>query len=139
MRPADSVAPRPGHERRSPEQLLAAVTRQRTATSGLDAGNPEWISNLELVVEPRLASAAVYLAASSAQMDTVELGILEGNEDGPALDTRVGFDIDTTEYKTRHVFGVKALDWRGLVKIPIATPPSTHRAAGSEELSRRTR
>jgi hypothetical protein len=35
--------------------------------------------------------------------------------------TRVGFDIDMTEYKARHTFGVQALDYRGLVKMPVTS------------------
>jgi hypothetical protein len=79
------------------EMLLASGTR--TATSTLDAENPEWISRLTLVVEPRLPTGAVYLATSPIQIDTVELGLLEENARGPVLDTRVGFDIDMTEHK----------------------------------------
>jgi hypothetical protein len=74
---------------------------------------------LTLVVEPRLPTGAVYLATSPSQIDTVELGLLEENARGPVLDTRVGFDIDMTEYKARHTFGVQALDYRGMVKIPV--------------------
>ena len=101
------------------EMLLASGTRQSTATSTLDAENPEWISRLTLVVEPRLPTGAVYLATSPNQIDTVELGLLEESARGPVLDTRVGFDIDMTEYKARHTFGVQALDYRGMVKMPI--------------------
>ena len=113
------------------EQLLAAGSRPRTVT--LDAENPEWISKLVLVVEPRLAaSAGVYLAANSAQIDTVELGVLDENEAGPMVDTRQGFDIDQVDYKVRHVFGPKALDWRGLVRIPITTPPTVFESRHAE-------
>jgi hypothetical protein len=62
--------------------LLAAATRTITTTAAV---MPEWIGNLQLVVEPRLADGAVYLAADTAQIDTVELGLLEENEDGPTL------------------------------------------------------
>jgi Mu-like prophage major head subunit gpT len=100
------------------EMLLASGSRTATATR--DAENPEWISRLTLVVEPRLPTGNVYLATSPTQIDTVELGLLEENVNGPVLDTREGFDIDMREYKARHTFGVQALDYRGMVKMPIS-------------------
>jgi phage major head subunit gpT-like protein len=80
----------------------------------------QWIGGLELVVEPRLASGAIYLAAGSDQIDTFELGLLGENEDGPTIIEDREFVIDIIRWKVRHVFGVKALDWRGLVKMPIS-------------------
>lgn len=111
----------PADEQRA-EVLLAASSRVRfgTVTEGVDAARPSWLSTLELVVEPRLAGLdAAYLAADSAQIDTIELGVLEANEMGPAIEERREFVTDVIAWKARHVCGAKALDWRGLVKIDL--------------------
>jgi phage major head subunit gpT-like protein len=104
------------------ENLLAAATRVRTGSVevGTDAARPEWIARLTLVVEPRLTDAAVYLATAPTQIDTVELGHLPENADGPVIVEERAFVMDAMSWKARHVVGVKALDWRGLVQIPIS-------------------
>jgi len=73
---------------------------------------------LTVISEPRLdanSSTAWYLAASPDQIDILLHGVLEGNE-GPAIDTRVGFDIDGIEIKCRLDVAFKVADWRGLFK-----------------------
>ena len=90
------------------------------STSAIEATTPIWLTGLTLVVEPRLADDAVYLAADSAQIDTVELGRLAENESGPVIEEEREFSRDVRRWKVRHVFGAKALDWRGMVKVPIA-------------------
>jgi HK97 family phage prohead protease len=97
------------------EALLANATRRVT----VEKTTPEWIANLELVVEPRLANTAAFLAADSAQIDTVELGLLEENMSGPVIEQEEEFRRDVARWKVKHVAGAKALDWRGLVKLPI--------------------
>lgn len=75
-------------------------------------------SALTPVVEPRLdanSAAAWYLAADPMQIDTIEYAYLEG-EEGPYLESRVGFEIDGIELKVRLDFAAKALDYRGLYK-----------------------
>ncbi len=54
-------------------------------------------------------------------MDTVEYAYLEGNE-GVFTETRQGFHVDGVEIKCRHVFGAKAIDWRGLFRNDGAAP-----------------
>lgn len=98
------------------ELLLANASRQ-TSTEKTTAA---WISQLELVVEPRLTANAVYLAADSAQIDTCELGLLEENIGGPVFEEERGFVRDETSWKVRHVLGTKFLDWRGIVKVPTS-------------------
>lgn len=114
-----ALAPRfwivPAERETAAEQILSNATR-RTST---EKTTPEWIASLELVVEPRLANTAAYLAADASQVDTVELGLLEENMGGPVLDEDQEFARDERRWKVRHVFGSKALDWRGLVKLPI--------------------
>lgn len=104
----------PDHETAA-ETVLANASRRMTT----EKSTAEWIASLELVVEPRLGSTATYLAADAGQVDTVELGLLEENIGGPHLETEQGFGTDESRWKIRHTAGVKALDFRGLVKMPI--------------------
>lgn len=86
--------------------------------------------NLEIIPEARLdngidnkavgaaiagSATAWYLAASPAQVDTVEISYLEGQR-GVYIETRQGFDVDGLEVKARLDVGAKALDHRGLLK-----------------------
>ena len=73
----------------------------------------------QLVVEPRLASTGVFLAADPNQIDTVELGLLEENMAGPYIEAEQGFDSDESRWKIRHTAGVKAIDYRGMVKMAV--------------------
>ncbi|MGE0715642.1 MAG: prohead protease/major capsid protein fusion protein [Alphaproteobacteria bacterium] len=94
------------------QQLLAAITANTSS-----AVNP-FAGSLTQIVEPRLSAASTaawYLSADPAQIDTIEYGSLDGSE-GVFVDTRVGFDVDGVEIKARHDFGAKAIDWRGLYR-----------------------
>lgn len=101
----------------SAELIIANATRHTTT----ERTSPEWVGNLALVVEPRLTEGAVVFAASYDQIDTVELGLLEENLGGPVLEEEREFDRDVLRWKVRHVFGAKALDWRGLARVPVTT------------------
>jgi len=71
------------------------------------------------LVEPRLDAnslTAWYLFAG-AGTDIIEYAYLEG-EEGPAVDSRIGFDIDGLEIKCRLDFDAKVIDWRGVWKNP---------------------
>ncbi|MGH8698097.1 MAG: prohead protease/major capsid protein fusion protein [Burkholderiales bacterium] len=118
-----SLVPRflivPAEREQASEVLLAAATRTITTAPSSDTV-PSWIGDLRLVVEPRLANGAVYLAADPPQIDTCELGLLEANQDGPTVETEREFIVDTQRYKVRHVFAAKFLDWRGIVKQPLS-------------------
>lgn len=89
--------------------------------------NP-FAGRLTVISEPRLevgigASAgsaiAWYLSADPNQIDVVEYAYLEG-ENGPTVESRIGFDVDGLEIKCRHDFGAKVIDFRGLFKNPGA-------------------
>ena len=70
------------------------------------------------IIEPVLdanSTSAWYLAASSAQVDTVEYCYLDGAE-GPVIESEVGFETDGVSYKCRLDFAAKAVDYRGLLK-----------------------
>lgn len=71
---------------------------------------------LTVVVEPLIDghdNGAYYLAADPAQIDTVELSFLNG-EEAPVLESDLHFETDTYRYKVRQTFGAAAIDWRGL-------------------------
>jgi hypothetical protein len=75
---------------------------------------------VEPIVESILdgnSTTAWYLAASSADVDTVEWCYLEGAE-GPQMSSRLGFTIDGVEVKVSLDFGAAVIDHRGLYKNP---------------------
>lgn len=75
---------------------------------------------LLVIAEPRLdanSETAWYMSASTDQVDIIELCYLEG-EEGPMVESRVGFDIDGLEIKARLDVAAKVIDWRGLHKDP---------------------
>jgi hypothetical protein len=61
------------------------------------------------------SSAIWYLAADPAQIDTIEISFLEG-EESPVLEQEWDFDRDCYKYKIRQTFGAKAIDYRGLYR-----------------------
>jgi hypothetical protein len=70
------------------------------------------------VVEPRLhdgSATAWFGAAEPSTIDTIEFAYLQGHE-GVFTETRNGFEVDGVQVKCRHVFGAKAIDFRGLFK-----------------------
>lgn len=77
---------------------------------------------VEPIVESVLdavSSTAWYLAASTAQVDTVEYCYLDGAE-GVQLSSRPGFTVDGMEFKASLDFAAATIDWRGLDKNPGA-------------------
>lgn len=99
-------------------QLVVATTQPAT-----DANTNPFKGRLEPIVEPRLqaASAAIwYLFADPAQIDTIEYAYLEG-EEGPVVETRLGWEIDGMEIKVREDFAAKAIDHRGMAKSAATT------------------
>jgi hypothetical protein len=114
-----------------PAALSATASVLLTSTSdpavgGSAVGNanvnnlygPNGDRRLKLIVEPQLDLASTanwYVAASSGQVDTVEVAFLDG-EESPILENEWDFDKDVYKYKIRQTFGVKAIDWRGLYR-----------------------
>lgn len=96
------------------DQFVTVITPQAAGSV-----NP-FQNKLQVIAEPRLdavSATAWYLAASVAQVDILELMYLEG-EEGPRVESRVGFDIDGLEIKCGLDVAAKAIDWRGLHKDP---------------------
>lgn len=83
--------------------------------------NP-FAGRLEVISEARLDAASAvswYLAASPDQIDIIEYAYLEG-EEGPIVESRVGWEVDGLEIKCREDFAAKVIDYRGLFKNPGA-------------------
>ncbi len=106
-------------------EVLGSMARPEVGGSAAGNSNTHNIygpggkrSNLTIVADAILDAASAtnwYLAADPAQVDTVELTFLQG-EESPVTDTEEDFDTDTYKYKIRQTFGVKAIDWRGLFR-----------------------
>lgn len=80
---------------------------------------------MDPIIEPRLdaASATVwYGAADPQQMDGIQVSFLEGEGNGPRLDTRVGFEVDGVDIKVVMDVAAKAVQFRGLWKSAGTTP-----------------
>lgn len=95
------------------EQLMTTIFPAQTSNV---VNN--FVRSLTPIVEARLdanSTTAWYGAADPSAMPTIEYGYLEGN-DGVFLETRNGFDTDGVEFKARHDFGAKAVNFRGLQK-----------------------
>jgi len=117
VRPRFLIVP-PGLE----EAALRVTNAAIVAARGNDANviGP----SLTPIVEPRLHDSdadAWYGAAEPTTVDTIEYAYLEGNE-GVFTETMSGFDVDGLKVKCRHVFGAKAIDYRGLYKNAGGTP-----------------
>jgi hypothetical protein len=115
-----------------PPGLETIADQFTTAVTPASAGvvNP-FAGRLVVISEPRLEGGirsadlggtpiagdalAWYMTASLDQIDMINYGYLDGN-DGPVLDTRLGFDIDGVEYKCREDFAAKAVEYRGMYK-----------------------
>jgi hypothetical protein len=94
------------------DQLTTSITPAIASNVNIFSGK------LTVIAEPRLdddSAAAWYLASSPDQVDIIELAMLEG-QDGPSVESRLGFDVDGIEFKARHDVTAKVLDWRGLYK-----------------------
>lgn len=116
-----------------PKFLIVPVNYSATALEIVNsisynaANNNEGVKNiygvggprpLTVIAEPTLDASSTtvwYLAADPAQIDTVELTFLAG-EESPVLETEWLFANDTYQNKIRQTFGVKGIDWRGLYR-----------------------
>jgi hypothetical protein len=111
----------------SARYLLVPTTLETVADQFVTVITPQIAGNvnpfqgkLQVIAEPRLdanSTLAWYLAASPDQIDMLVVAYLEG-EEGPQVESRVGFDVDGVEIKCRLDFGTKVVDWRGLHKDP---------------------
>jgi len=102
-----------------PEKETIADQFVSTALLATQSSNVNpFAGRLEVISEPRLSgnsTTAWYLACDPAQIDMIEYGFLEG-EEGPMVESRVGFDVDGLEIKCREDFAAKVIDHRGFYK-----------------------
>lgn len=105
----------PPEQRTLAEQYVTAVTANASGSVNPFAGR------LTVISDPRLTSTSEwYLAASPDQIAWLEYAYLEG-EEGPQVESRIGFDIDGVEFKCRLDFAAKVVDHRGIYKNEGAT------------------
>jgi hypothetical protein len=105
-------------------QLLGSIADP--AAGGSAAGNsntlniygPNGSRPLKVIIEPVLDASSTtvwYLAASTSQVDTVELTFLAG-EESPVLESDWVMTNDTYLFKVRQTFAAAAIDFRGLFR-----------------------
>jgi hypothetical protein len=105
-------------------QLLGSIADP--AAGGSAAGNsntlniygPNGSRPIKVIIEPVLDASSTtdwYLAASTSQVDTVELTFLAG-EESPVLESDWVMTNDTYLFKVRQTFAAAAIDFRGLFR-----------------------
>jgi len=105
-------------------QLLGSIADP--AAGGSAAGNsntlniygPNGSRPIKVIIEPVLDGSSTtvwYLAASTSQVDTVELTFLAG-EESPVLESDWVMVNDTYLFKVRQTFAAAAIDFRGLYR-----------------------
>lgn len=96
-------------------QLLVSTADPAGANSGVAN---IYRNALNLIVDAELddySENAYYVAANPADIDTIEVTYLNGNQQ-PILESQVGFDFVGIRWRILDDFGVTALDFRGLAK-----------------------
>ena len=105
-------------------ELLGSMARPEVGGSAAGNSNtlniygPNGSRTLTPIIEPQLdasSSTVWYAAADAAQIDTIELAFLSG-EESPVIESEWDFTCDAYKYKVRQTFGVKAIDWRGVFR-----------------------
>ncbi len=108
------------------QQFLSSTLQP--ATTG-EVVPREMVSSLELIIESRLQTGITltddtvlagsnvqwYMSTMPSLVDTIEYAYLEGQE-GLFSESRMGFEVDGIEFKVRHDFAAKAIDYRGLYR-----------------------
>jgi HK97 family phage prohead protease len=102
-----------GPELESEAELLIGEQQGLILADRADTVPQRLRNSLELIVEPRVTALNWFLACQPATIDTVEYAYLLG-EEGPTLERDTTFNNDDLKFKIRHVFGVGAIDGRGL-------------------------
>ena len=100
---------------------LEAEAAQLLASTADPAGNNSGVANIyrnsfNLIVDAELddySESQYYVAANSADIDTIEVTYLNGNKQ-PILESQVGFDFVGIRWRILDDFGVSGLDYRGL-------------------------
>ena len=102
-----------------PPSLETTAEKYMTTILAQQTGNVNIFSKkFGIVVEERLeddSTTAWYIFADPGQIDIIEAATLNG-QNGPDMQTRVGFEIDGIEWRIRDDFGAGKIDWRGAYK-----------------------
>jgi hypothetical protein len=90
------------------------------STTSFRAANP-WRNSFDIVVIPFWSDADAWAAVGDVNMiPTIEVGFLGGREEPDvateAVNSGSNFTADKVVYRVRQVFGIKALDHRGMYK-----------------------
>ena len=111
----------------TPSYLLVPEAISTQAMQGVSStvdpsasnGTPNPFQNqLQVIPSARLDSDSTdqwYLIASPNEIDTVEIGFLEG-EETPVVEEEDEFDSDVRKMKVRHQIAAAAIDYRGMVR-----------------------
>jgi ATP-dependent protease ClpP protease subunit len=101
--------------------LQVANSEYEIGSSTRNNTTPNWMRGVfEVIADARLdtvSSTTWYGSANPTMHDTIEVAYLDGNS-APTLEQQGGWTVDGVEFKVRIDAGVKALDFRGLVKNP---------------------
>lgn len=105
---------------RVPPQLQTAAEQLTTLIQAQTVGNvnPFQGEFRSVMAEPRLSASsalAFYGMADPSMLDTVEVAFLQG-EDGPMVESRIGFERDGMDVKVRLDVATAPTDFRGLYK-----------------------
>jgi len=98
----------PDKETEARQVLFGQMLANTTANANIFA------NSMQLIVDSRITGNKWYLSASPNTIDTIELAMLEGMN-GPELSQESEFNGDFIKFKVKHVVGVKAIDYRGLI------------------------
>jgi len=74
--------------------------------------------SLTPIVDANISGNQWFLSATPSAIPTIEVANLEGQE--LFTESRYSFDVDGMETKIRNTYGIKAIDFRGMVKNPGA-------------------
>jgi hypothetical protein len=101
------------------EGLAGQIVRSSSDPAQANPGvvNPAF-NMVEVLAEARLdanSATAWYLMADAGMYDTIEVSYLNGVQ-APTMEQQLGWDVDGVEMKVRIDAGVKALDFRTMLK-----------------------
>lgn len=71
-------------------------------------------NSMQVIVDPRISGNKWFVIASPSLIDTIEVSYLDGMS-GPEITSEKDFETDGMKMKCKHVVGVKAIDYRGMV------------------------
>jgi ATP-dependent protease ClpP protease subunit len=101
------------------EGLAGQLIRSSSDPAQANAGVANPAANMaEVLADARLDAASTtawYLTADAGMYDTIEVAYLNGVQ-APTMEQQLGWDVDGVEMKIRIDAGVKALDFRTMLK-----------------------